>query len=87
MSTELPPLPPMDITEKECGWGEVPEPDAPDVPVGHSDAQMLAYGQQCRDAALLEAAELCEQEALQQRKQQITLVDVAAMLRAKVGKK
>ncbi len=42
--------------------------------------QMRAYGQQCRDAALREAAELCDcDEAIDW-----TPPDIAAVLRAKV---
>jgi len=53
MSTdELPPLPEAD--GYLGGFRDMP---------GYSDEQMRAYGQQCRNAALLEAAELCAKVA------------------------
>ena len=50
--TKLPPLP-----LEEAIWDD---PERGMVPVGYTADQMLDYGQQCREAALEEVANICE---------------------------
>lgn len=66
----LPPLPTKDIGETDCQ-------------AGHSDESMQAYGQRCKEAALDEAAKLCESLACTaDHDSTITRLECAAKIRS-----